>query len=94
MNKRTKVFIVRIPNTGEDRVLETKRALESIFGWVVLRGRHRNRKAILGNEWRKYSQNDIPWRKAEFIDVYLHPKNPNYQRAIKREGIVRKNTML
>ena len=34
------------------------------------RGRHSDRKKVLGNGWRKMTQNDIPWRLAETVSFY------------------------
>ena len=88
---RTNTFIARIPMKNVEQVIEVKKTLEQIFGWVVLRGRHSDRKSVLGNKWGKWRQNDIPWRKAEYIDIYLHPKNPNYDSVFKGKGIKRQN---
>jgi hypothetical protein len=87
--KRSKYYIATIPMKSEEQVIEVKKVLEQIFGWVTLRGRSRNRKTILGGAWRRGSQNDIPWRRAECIDVYLHWANPNRN---NQNGIVRQNT--
>jgi hypothetical protein len=84
---RTKNYIATIPMKSEEQVIEIKKALEQIFGWVVLKGRHSDRKSVVTN-WRKFAQNDVPWRKAEYIDAYLHPKNPNYD---SKTGIKRQN---
>lgn len=89
--KRTSTFIATIPMKNVEQVIEVKKTLEQIFGWVVLRGRHSDRKKVLGGSWSKSRQNDIPWRKAQRIDIYLHPKNPNYQSVGKGKGIQRKN---
>jgi hypothetical protein len=86
-NMRTRNYIVTIPMKSEEQVIEIKKALEQIFGWVVLRGRHSDRKSVVTN-YRKWAQNDVPWRKAEYIDVYLHPKNVNYNST---KGIHRQN---
>ncbi len=86
--KRSKYYIATIPMKSEEQVIEVKKVLEQIFGWVTLRGRSRNRKTILGGAWRRGSQNDIPWRRAEYIDVYLHHANPNRNNP---NGIVRQN---
>jgi len=86
--KRSKYYIATIPMKSEEQVIEVKKVLEQIFGWVTLRGRSQNRKLILGDSWRKHSQNDIPWRRAEYIDVYLHHANPNRNNP---NGIVRQN---
>lgn len=88
---RTTTYIATIPMKNIEQVMEVKKTLEQIFGWVILRGRHSNRKKILGDNWRTHNQNDIPWRKAERIDIYLHPKNPNYDSAQWGKGIKRKN---
>lgn len=86
--KRTKNYIATIPFKSEEQVIEVKKVLEQIFGWVTLRGRNKNRKAILGEAWGKYRQNDIPWRQAQYVDVYLHYANPNYN---SKTGINRFN---
>ena len=86
-SNRTKNFIATIPMKNEEQVIEVKKVLEQIFGWVVLKGRHSNRKSIVTN-WSKGTQNDVPWRKAEYIDIYLHPKNVNYNSS---KGIQRQN---
>ena len=87
--KRSKYYIATIPMKSEEQVIEVKKVLEQIFGWVTLRGRSKNRKTILGDAWSKHRQNDIPWRRAEYIDVYLHHANPNRNNP---NGIVRQNT--
>lgn len=89
--KRTSTYIATIPMKNVEQVIEVKKTLEQIFGWVVLRGRHSDRKKVLGDRYYRGSQNDIPWRKAQRIDIYLHPKNPNYQSVGKGKGIQRKN---
>lgn len=89
--KRTTTYITTIPMKNVEQVIEVKKTLEQIFGWVVLRGRHPNRKKVLGDRYYRGAQNDIPWRKAQTIDVYLHPKNPNYESANKGKGIKRIN---
>ncbi len=89
--KRTSTYIATIPMKNVEQVIEVKKTLEQIFGWVVLRGRHSDRKKVLGDNWRCSKQNDIPWRKAQRIDIYLHPQNPNYKSAGQGKGIQRKN---
>lgn len=89
--KRTSTYIATIPMKNVEQVIEVKKTLEQIFGWVVLRGRHSDRKKVLGDRYYRGSQNDIPWRKAERIDIYLHPQNPNYKSAGQGKGIQRKN---
>lgn len=92
--QRTNTYIATIPMVNEATTIEVKKVLEQIFGWVVLRGRNKDRKSVLGNGWYKWTQNDIPWRKAQYIDVYLHPKNPNYKKAQNGEGINRRNVSM
>jgi hypothetical protein len=87
---RTKNFIATIPMKNEEQVIEVKKVLEQIFGWVVLKGRHSNRKSVVTN-WSKGTQNDVPWKVAEYIDIYLHPKNLNYNST---KGIQRQNMKL
>lgn len=44
---------------NEEQVIEVKKVLEQIFGWVVLKGRHSDRKSVV-THWRKWAQNDVP----------------------------------
>ena len=86
--KRSKFYIATIPMKSEEQVIEVKKVLEQIFGWVTLRGRHQYRKSLLGKQWRRGSQNDIPWRRAQYIDVYLDHANPN---RLNATGMTRMN---
>lgn len=92
--QRSKLYIATIPFKNEEQVIEVKKTLEQIFGWVTLRGRNKNRKAVLGKHWLPNRQNDIPWRKAQYIDVYLHHANPNRDSIYEGRGIHRKNTTM
>jgi hypothetical protein len=78
---------------NEEQVLEVKKVLEQIFGWVTLRGRHSDRKSVV-KSWGKSRQNDVPWRVAQYIDIYLHHDNPNRIRIWKKQGMERKNLSL
>jgi len=91
---RTSNYIATIPMKNEEQVLEVKKVLEQIFGWITLKGRHSDRKKVLGRCWSKGRQNDIPWRKAEYIDIYLHHANPNRTRIYQKKGMERKNLQL
>ena len=91
--KRTPNYIATIPMKNEEQVLEVKKVLEQIFGWVTLRGRHNDRKSVVKG-WMKWKQNDVPWRKATYIDIYLHHANPNRQRIWKKRGMERQNLQL
>lgn len=87
---RTSNYIATIPMKNEEQVLEVKKVLEQIFGWVTLRGRHGDRKSVV-KSWGKSRQNDVPWRVAQYIDIYLHSANPNRIRIWKKQGMERKN---
>ncbi len=90
---RTSNYIATIPMKNEEQVLEVKKVLEQIFGWVTLRGRHSDRKSVV-KSWGKSRQNDVPWSVAQYIDIYLHHANPNRQRIWKKQGMERQNLSL
>ena len=92
-SNRTSNYIATIPMKSEEQVLEVKKVLEQIFGWVTLRGRHSDRKSVV-KSWSKSRQNDVPWRVAQYIDIYLHHANPNRIRIWKKQGMERKNLSL
>ena len=63
--------IRRTSEMTEEDVLDLKKIVQNLYGGLIkLRGRHSNRKLVLGNKWRRGSQNDIPWRLAEQIAFY------------------------
>ena len=90
---RTSNYIATIPMKNEEQVLEVKKVLEQIFGWVTLRGRHSDRKSVVKG-WGRSRQNDVPWRVAQYIDIYLHHANPNRQRISQKKGMERQNLQL
>lgn len=90
---RTSNYIATIPMKNEEQVLEVKKVLEQIFGWVTLRGRHSDRKSVVKG-WGKSRQNDVPWRVAQYIDIYLHHANPNRMRIYQKKGMERQNLQL
>jgi len=92
-SNRTSNYIATIPMKNEEQVLEVKKVLEQIFGWVTLRGRHSDRKSVV-KSWGRSRQNDVPWRVAQYIDIYLHHDNPNRIRIWKKQGMERKNLQL
>ena len=92
-SNRTSNYIATIPMKNEEQVLEVKKVLEQIFGWVTLRGRHSDRKSVV-KSWGKSRQNDVPWRVAQYIDIYLHSANPNRIRIWKKQGMERQNLSL
>jgi hypothetical protein len=57
---------------SEIQILSIKKLLSATCGGgrVRPRGRHSNRKAVLGNGYRPGTQNDIPWRMAETVTFY------------------------
>lgn len=67
------LFTVENNQDGLNRIRRAKEALSSIFKFQ-LRGRHHDRKEVLGDKWRPGVQNDIPVRDAEYIAVYVDPK--------------------
>ena len=92
-SNRTSNYIATIPMKNEEQVLEVKKVLEQIFGWVTLRGRHSDRKSVV-KRWSKSRQNDVPWKVAQYIDIYLHAANPNRIRISQKKGMERKNLSL
>jgi hypothetical protein len=92
-SNRTSNYIATIPMKNEEQVLEVKKVLEQIFGWVTLRGRHSDRKSVVKG-WGRSRQNDVPWRVAQYIDIYLHAANPNRMRIWKKQGMERQNLQL
>ena len=92
-SNRTSNYIATIPMKNEEQVLEVKKVLEQIFGWVTLRGRHSDRKSVV-KSWGRSRQNDVPWRVAQYIDIYLHSANPNRMRIYQKKGMERKNLQL
>jgi hypothetical protein len=62
---------------SEIQILSLKKLLSAMTGngRIRPRGRHSDRKAVLGSKWRKWCQNDIPWRQAETVTFYLLDKN-------------------
>lgn len=67
------LFTVENNQEGLGRIRRAKEALSTIFKFQ-LRGRHHDRKEVLGSKWRAFTQNDIPVREAEYIAVYVDPK--------------------
>jgi len=70
--RNSKLYITTINFTTESEVKDLRAYISHVVGGPVkLRGRHSNRKIALGSKWSAgHTQNDVPWRKAERIDVY------------------------
>lgn len=63
--------VLKVKFESELQITAIKTLLESIYGCRIRpRGRHSDRKKVLGNRWRCWSQNDIPWRQAETVSFY------------------------
>ena len=67
-------MILEVTYKSEAQILAIKKVLESIYNTKRIRprGRHSNRKLVLGNKWHKWTQNDIPWRMAERVAFYKY----------------------
>lgn len=75
-------YITTIPNEPNTGVVEKIEELRREYGSIRLRGRHSDRKAVLGWKWRRHSQNDIPIEFAERIAIYKRDeKNRSGRRA-------------
>lgn len=65
-------MILKVEYKSEAQILGIKKVLSEMYGCRIRpRGRHSDRKRVLGNNWRKWTQNDIPWRKAETVAFYI-----------------------
>ena len=64
--------IMTVTFKSELQIIAIKKMLEAIYESPIRpRGRHSDRKKVLGGKWRKWTQNDIPWRKAETVSFYI-----------------------
>ena len=63
--------VLKVKFRSEFQIGVIKHELEQKYGCRIRpRGRHSNRKAVLGWRWCKGTQNDIPWRLAETVAFY------------------------
>jgi hypothetical protein len=63
--------ILTVKFESELQIIAIKKMLEAIYESPIRpRGRHSDRKKALGGRWRKWAQNDIPWRMAETVTFY------------------------
>ena len=63
--------VLKVKFESELQIIAIKTMLESIFECRIRpRGRHSDRKKVLGSGYRAGTQNDIPWRKAETVSFY------------------------
>ncbi len=67
-------MILEVTYRSDEQILAITRTLEMIYGTKRIRprGRHSNRKLVLGNRWHMGTQNDIPWRMAERVAFYKY----------------------
>ena len=67
-------MILKVTFSSEAPILAIKNVLEQIYQTKRIRprGRHSNRKMVLGSKWWRGTQNDIPWRMAETVAFYLY----------------------
>jgi hypothetical protein len=67
-------MILEVTYRSDEQILAIKRTLESIYGTKRIRprGRHSNRKAVLGHRYKVGTQNDIPWKQAERVAFYQY----------------------
>lgn len=63
--------VLKVKFESELQITAIRTMLESIYGCRIRpRGRHSDRKKVLGSKWRKWNQNDVPWRLAETVSFY------------------------
>jgi len=72
---RSASYLFTVPNDeeGRDRIERAKETLSDIFTFRV-RGRHHDRKELLGSKYRPGIKNDVPLKDAEYLAVYVYPK--------------------
>lgn len=71
MNMKTTSYLLKVAFTTETDILNMANELKAKHGCRIrIRGRHSDRKKVLGWRWRTFSQNDIPWRMAEQVVFY------------------------
>lgn len=58
---------------GQKFISDLKNNVSRVYK-VRLRGRHSNRKKVLGSKWVANTQNDVPIKKSEKISIYLFAK--------------------
>ncbi len=64
--------IMTVKFESELQIIAIKKMLEAIYESPIRpRGRHSDRKLVLGSRWRRWAQNDIPWRLAETVSFYI-----------------------
>ena len=74
----TSNYLFTVENSNVERTMAIRKELTKIYGPLRLRGRHSNRKKILGKNWFAGTQNDINWKLGEYVSFYIHPENKNY----------------
>lgn len=82
-----KLQVFNVPNDipGRKFIRYLKKYLNRDTYMVRVRGRHSNRKKVLGKNWDEFGQNDIQLKDAEKYGVYLDFKNSSGWRLITTE---------
>jgi hypothetical protein len=75
VSNRSTSYLFTVPNDSEgiEKIQKVKDSLSDIFTFRI-RGRHHDRKEVLGTEYRPGRQNDVPVQQAEYLAVYVDPK--------------------
>jgi len=65
--------ILKVKFESELQIMAIKTLLEREHRCRIRpRGRHSDRKLVLGPSWHSGTQNDIPWRMAETVAFYRY----------------------
>jgi hypothetical protein len=69
---RSSKYLCSFPMYDVDAINQFRERLKHSFDVtaIQIRGRHSNRKSVLGEGWRAGTQNDIPWKQAEWVAFY------------------------
>jgi hypothetical protein len=73
MRGRSSRYICTIEYGDNINIQPLIKSLKETYGSIHLRGRHSDRKGLykrMGWGYGRHSQNDVPWRLAERIDIY------------------------
>jgi hypothetical protein len=70
--QRTSKYLGSLPMYDVEGINDFREYLKEVHGVtsIRIRGRHDNRKKALGRKWAARTQNDIPWRQAQWVSFY------------------------
>jgi hypothetical protein len=70
--KRTPTYLGSLPMYDVQGIKDFRESLKEQYGVTAIRirGRHDDRKAVLGRKWVAGAQNDIPWKQAQWVAFY------------------------